>query len=226
MANELTIASLPEVTVANELTIASLPEVTVANELTIASLPEVTVANELTIASLPEITVANELTIASLPEITVANELTIASLPAIELSGTPTVVFDQPVEITTGTSNFAVQLAARTVTADVSSYTFTTTSSTTTPVYYVAELRDFGYMVFSTATVVTAEIYASPVPTGVPAVSLYGPEDLLTFGVILPQGYVTGAYLPNVGYSQYSYVVLSVSTDTPVTVDVYFQGQI
>ena len=178
------------------------------------------------VLSLPEITVANELTIASLPEVTVANELTIASLPAIELSGTPTVVFDQPVEITTGTSNFAVQLAARTVTADVSSYTFTTTSSTTTPVYYAAELRDFGYMIFSTATFVTAEIYASPVPTGVPAVSLYGPEDLLTFGVILPQDYVTGNYLPNVGYSQYSYVVLSVSTDTPVTVDVYFQGQI
>ena len=267
MINELTIASLPEVTVGNELTIASLPEVTVGNELTIASLPpvelsgtptvaidqplevcvlelpavllavevvneltiaslpEITIANELTIASLPEVTVANELTIVSLPEVTVANELTIASLPAIELSGTPTVVFNQPVEVTTGTSNFAVQLAARTVTTDVNSYTFTTTSSTTTPVYYVAELRDFGYMIFSTATSVTAEVYASPVPTGIPAVSLGAPEALSTTGVILPQNYVTGAYLTNVEYSQYSYVTLSVSTDTPVTVDVYFQGQ-
>ncbi|MEE1236519.1 MAG: hypothetical protein UHI85_00425, partial [Turicibacter sp.] len=174
------------------------------------------------------ITVANELTIASLPEITIANELTIASLPAIELSGTPTVVFDQPVEVTTGTSNFAVQLAARTVTADVNSYAFDAISrnSTTTPVYYVAELRDFGYMIFSTATSVTAEVYASPVPTGIPAVSLGAPEALSTTGVILPQNYVTGAYLTNVEYSQYSYVTLSVSTDTPVTVDVYFQGQI
>ena len=193
--------------------------------VSVLSLPEITVANELTIASLPEVTVANELTIVSLPEVTVANELTIASLPAIELSGTPTVVFNQPVEVTTGTSNFAVQLAARTVTTDVNSYTFTTTSSTTTPVYYVAELRDFGYMIFSTATSVTAEVYASPVPTGIPAVSLGAPEALSTTGVILPQNYVTGAYLTNVEYSQYSYVTLSVSTDTPVTVDVYFQGQ-
>ena len=80
-------------------------------------------------------------------------------------------------------------------------------------------------MIFSTATSVTAEVYASPVPTGVPAVSLGAPEALSTTGVILPQNYVTGAYLTNVEYSQYSYVTLSVSTDTPVTVDVYFQGQ-
>ena len=32
------------------------------------------------------------------------NELTIASLPAVEISGTPTVTFDQPVEIVTGTN--------------------------------------------------------------------------------------------------------------------------
>ena len=224
----VSVLSLPEITVANELTVASLPEVTVANELTISSLPPVELSGTPTVA----IDQPLEVCVLELPAVALAveviNELTIASLPAIELSGTPTVVFDQPVEVTTGTSNFAVQLAARTVTADVNSYAFDAISrnSTTTPVYYVAELRDFGYMIFSTATSVTAEVYASPVPTGIPAVSLGGPEALSTSGVKLPQDYVTGAYLTNLEYSQYSYVIISVSTLTPVTVDVYFQGQI
>ena len=128
--------------------------------------------------------------------------------------------------MTTGTTNLAVQLAARTVTNDIQSYTLNSTSTITTPVYYVGELRDFGYLMFSTAQDVTAIAYASPLPSGIPAISLAGPVALSPTQVVLPAGYATGGYIANVEYSHYSYVALEVSTSTDVTVDIYFQGQI
>ena len=128
--------------------------------------------------------------------------------------------------MTTGTTNLAVQLAARTVTNDIQSYTLNSTSTITTPVYYVGELRDFGYLMFSTAQDVTAISYASPLPSGIPAISLAGPVALSPTQVVLPAGYATGGYIANVEYSHYSYVALEVSTSTDVTVDIYFQGQI
>ncbi len=234
---EVNVLTLPEVSIGNELTIASLPAVEVSGlvsvtladvltvtaeqplEVNVLTLPEVSIGNELTIASLP----ANVLT---LPEVSIGNELTIASLPAIEISGTPTVLIDQPIEVTTGTTNLAVQLAARTVTNDIQSYTLNSTSTITTPVYYVGELRDFGYLMFSTAQDVTAIAYASPLPSGIPAISLAGPVALSPTQVVLPAGYATGGYIANVEYSHYSYVALEVSTSTDVTVDIYFQGQI
>lgn len=167
-----------------------------------------------------------EVNVLTLPEVSIGNELTIASLPAIEISGTSTVLIDQPIEVTTGTTNLAVQLAARTVTNDIQSYTLNSTSTITTPVYYVGELRDFGYLMFSTAQDVTAIAYASPLPSGIPAISLAGPVALSPTQVVLPAGYATGGYIANVEYSHYSYVALEVSTSTDVTVDIYFQGQI
>ena len=200
-----------------EVNVLTLPEVSIGNELTIASLPAVEVSGLVSV-TLPDVL--------TLPEVSIGNELTIASLPAIEISGTPTVLIDQPIEVTTGTTNLAVQLAARTVTNDIQSYTLNSTSTITTPVYYVGELRDFGYLMFSTAQDVTAIAYASPLPSGIPAISLAGPVALSPTQVVLPAGYATGGYIANVEYSHYSYVALEVSTSTDVTVDIYFQGQI
>ncbi len=248
IGNELTIASLPAVEVSGlvsvtlpdvltvtaeqplEVNVLTLPEVSIGNELTIASLPAVEVSGLVSV-TLPEVlTVTAEqpldVNVLTLPEVSIGNELTIASLPAIEISGTPTVLIDQPIEVTTGTTNLAVQLAARTVTNDIQSYTLNSTSTITTPVYYVGELRDFGYLMFSTAQDVTAIAYASPLPSGIPAISLAGPVALSPTQVVLPAGYATGGYIANVEYSHYSYVALEVSTSTDVTVDIYFQGQI
>ena len=213
-----------------EVNVLTLPEVSIGNELTIASLPAVEVSGLVSV-TLPEVlTVTAEqpldVNVLTLPEVSIGNELTIASLPAIEISGTPTVLIDQPIEVTTGTTNLAVQLAARTVTNDIQSYTLNSTSTITTPVYYVGELRDFGYLMFSTAQDVTAIAYASPLPSGIPAISLAGPVALSPTQVVLPAGYATGGYIANVEYSHYSYVALEVSTSTDVTVDIYFQGQI
>ena len=213
---EVNVLTLPEVSIGNELTIASLPAVEVSG------LVSVTLADVLTVTAEQPI----EVNVLTLPEVSIGNELTIASLPAIEISGTPTVLIDQPIEVTTGTTNLAVQLAARTVTNDIQSYTLNSTSTITTPVYYVGELRDFGYLMFSTAQDVTAIAYASPLPSGIPAISLAGPVALSPTQVVLPAGYATGGYIANVEYSHYSYVALEVSTSTDVTVDIYFQGQI
>ncbi|AMC07540.1 hypothetical protein [Turicibacter sp. H121] len=246
---EVNVLTLPEVSIGNELTIASLPAVEVSGLVSVTlpdvlTLPEVSIGNELTIASLPAVEVSGlvsvtlpevltvtaeqplDVNVLTLPEVSIGNELTIASLPAIEISGTPTVLIDQPIEVTTGTTNLAVQLAARTVTNDIQSYTLNSTSTITTPVYYVGELRDFGYLMFSTAQDVTAIAYASPLPSGIPAISLAGPVALSPTQVVLPAGYATGGYIANVEYSHYSYVALEVSTSTDVTVDIYFQGQI
>ncbi len=213
-----------------EVNVLTLPEVSIGNELTIASLPAVEVSGLVSV-TLPEVLTVTaeqplEVNVLTLPEVSIGNELTIASLPAIEISGTPTVLIDQPIEVTTGTTNLAVQLAARTVTNDIQSYTLNSTSTITTPVYYVGELRDFGYLMFSTAQDVTAIAYASPLPSGIPAISLAGPVALSPTQVVLPAGYATGGYIANVEYSHYSYVALEVSTSTDVTVDIYFQGQI
>ena len=213
-----------------EVNVLTLPEVGIGNELTIASLPAVEVSGLVSV-TLPEVLTVTaeqplEVNVLTLPEVSIGNELTIASLPAIEISGTPTVLIDQPIEVTTGTTNLAVQLAARTVTNDIQSYTLNSTSTITTPVYYVGELRDFGYLMFSTAQDVTAIAYASPLPSGIPAISLAGPVALSPTQVVLPAGYATGGYIANVEYSHYSYVALEVSTSTDVTVDIYFQGQI
>ena len=213
---EVNVLTLPEVSIGNELTIASLPAVEVSG------LVSVTLADVLTVTAEQPL----EVNVLTLPEVSIGNELTIASLPAIEISGTPTVLIDQPIEVTTGTTNLAVQLAARTVTNDIQSYTLNSTSTITTPVYYVGELRDFGYLMFSTAQDVTAISYASPLPSGIPAISLAGPVALSPTQVVLPAGYATGGYIANVEYSHYSYVALEVSTSTDVTVDIYFQGQI
>ena len=213
---EVNVLTLPEVGIGNELTIASLPAVEVSG------LVSVTLADVLTVTAEQPL----EVNVLTLPEVSIGNELTIASLPAIEISGTPTVLIDQPIEVTTGTTNLAVQLAARTVTNDIQSYTLNSTSTITTPVYYVGELRDFGYLMFSTAQDVTAIAYASPLPSGIPAISLAGPVALSPTQVVLPAGYATGGYIANVEYSHYSYVALEVSTSTDVTVDIYFQGQI
>ena len=213
-----------------EVNVLTLPEVSIGNELTIASLPAVEVSGLVSV-TLPDVLTVTaeqplEVNVLTLPEVSIGNELTIASLPAIEISGTPTVLIDQPIEVTTGTTNLAVQLAARTVTNDIQSYTLNSTSTITTPVYYVGELRDFGYLMFSTAQDVTAIAYASPLPSGIPAISLAGPVALSPTQVVLPAGYATGGYIANVEYSHYSYVALEVSTSTDVTVDIYFQGQI
>ena len=213
-----------------EVNVLTLPEVGIGNELTIASLPAVEVSGLVSV-TLPDVLTVTaeqplEVNVLTLPEVSIGNELTIASLPAIEISGTPTVLIDQPIEVTTGTTNLAVQLAARTVTNDIQSYTLNSTSTITTPVYYVGELRDFGYLMFSTAQDVTAIAYASPLPSGIPAISLAGPVALSPTQVVLPAGYATGGYIANVEYSHYSYVALEVSTSTDVTVDIYFQGQI
>ena len=213
---DVNVLTLPEVSIGNELTIASLPAVEVSG------LVSVTLADVLTVTAEQPL----EVNVLTLPEVSIGNELTIASLPAIEISGTPTVLIDQPIEVTTGTTNLAVQLAARTVTNDIQSYTLNSTSTITTPVYYVGELRDFGYLMFSTAQDVTAIAYASPLPSGIPAISLAGPVALSPTQVVLPAGYATGGYIANVEYSHYSYVALEVSTSTDVTVDIYFQGQI
>ena len=248
IGNELTIASLPAVEVSGlvsvtladvltvtaeqplEVNVLTLPEVSIGNELTIASLPAVEVSGLVSVTLADVLTVTAEqpleVNVLTLPEVSIGNELTIASLPAIEISGTPTVLIDQPIEVTTGTTNLAVQLAARTVTNDIQSYTLNSTSTITTPVYYVGELRDFGYLMFSTAQDVTAISYASPLPSGIPAISLAGPVALSPTQVVLPAGYATGGYIANVEYSHYSYVALEVSTSTDVTVDIYFQGQI
>ena len=248
IGNELTIASLPAVEVSGlvsvtladvltvtaeqplEVNVLTLPEVSIGNELTIASLPAVEVSGLVSVTLADVLTVTAEqpldVNVLTLPEVSIGNELTIASLPAIEISGTPTVLIDQPIEVTTGTTNLAVQLAARTVTNDIQSYTLNSTSTITTPVYYVGELRDFGYLMFSTAQDVTAIAYASPLPSGIPAISLAGPVALSPTQVVLPAGYATGGYIANVEYSHYSYVALEVSTSTDVTVDIYFQGQI
>ena len=248
IGNELTIASLPAVEVSGlvsvtlpdvltvtaerplEVNVLTLPEVSIGNELTIASLPAVEVSGLVSVTLPDVLTVTAEqpldVNVLTLPEVSIGNELTIASLPAIEISGTPTVLIDQPIEVTTGTTNLAVQLAARTVTNDIQSYTLNSTSTITTPVYYVGELRDFGYLMFSTAQDVTAIAYASPLPSGIPAISLAGPVALSPTQVVLPAGYATGGYIANVEYSHYSYVALEVSTSTDVTVDIYFQGQI
>ena len=212
------------------MNVLTLPEVGIGNELTIASLPAVEVSGLVSV-TLPDVLTVTaeqplEVNVLTLPEVSIGNELTIASLPAIEISGTPTVLIDQPIEVTTGTTNLAVQLAARTVTNDIQSYTLNSTSTITTPVYYVGELRDFGYLMFSTAQDVTAISYASPLPSGIPAISLAGPVALSPTQVVLPAGYATGGYIANVEYSHYSYVALEVSTSTDVTVDIYFQGQI
>ena len=213
-----------------EVNVLTLPEVSIGNELTIASLPAVEVSGLVSVTLAEVLTVTAEqpleVNVLTLPEVSIGNELTIASLPAIEISGTPTVLIDQPIEVTTGTTNLAVQLAARTVTNDIQSYTLNSTSTITTPVYYVGELRDFGYLMFSTAQDVTAIAYASPLPSGIPAISLAGPVALSPTQVVLPAGYATGGYIANVEYSHYSYVALEVSTSTDVTVDIYFQGQI
>ena len=213
-----------------EVNVLTLPEVGIGNELTIASLPAVEVSGLVSV-TLPEVLTVTaeqplEVNVLTLPEVSIGNELTIASLPAIEISGTSTVLIDQPIEVTTGTTNLAVQLAARTVTNDIQSYTLNSTSTITTPVYYVGELRDFGYLMFSTAQDVTAIAYASPLPSGIPAISLAGPVALSPTQVVLPAGYATGGYITNIEYSHYSYVALEVSTSTDVTVDIYFQGQI
>ena len=248
IGNELTIASLPAVEVSGlvsvtlpdvltvtaeqplDVNVLTLPEVSIGNELTIASLPAVEVSGLVSVTLADVLTVTAEqpleVNVLTLPEVSIGNELTIASLPAIEISGTPTVLIDQPIEVTTGTTNLAVQLAARTVTNDIQSYTLNSTSTITTPVYYVGELRDFGYLMFSTAQDVTAIAYASPLPSGIPAISLAGPVALSPTQVVLPAGYATGGYIANVEYSHYSYVALEVSTSTDVTVDIYFQGQI
>ena len=234
------VSGLVSVTLADVLTVTAeqpldvnvltLPEVSIGNELTIASLPAVEVSGLVSV-TLPDVLTVTaeqplEVNVLTLPEVSIGNELTIASLPAIEISGTPTVLIDQPIEVTTGTTNLAVQLAARTVTNDIQSYTLNSTSTITTPVYYVGELRDFGYLMFSTAQDVTAIAYASPLPSGIPAISLAGPVALSPTQVVLPAGYATGGYIANVEYSHYSYVALEVSTSTDVTVDIYFQGQI
>ena len=239
---EVTIASLPAVEVSGLVSVTVPDVLTVTAEqpidVNVLTLPEVTIASlpAVEVSGLVSVTVPEVLTVTAeqplevnvltLPEVSIGNELTIASLPAIEISGTPTVLIDQPIEVTTGTTNLAVQLAARTVTNDIQSYTLNSTSTITTPVYYVGELRDFGYLMFSTAQDVTAIAYASPLPSGIPAISLAGPVALSPTQVVLPAGYATGGYIANVEYSHYSYVALEVSTSTDVTVDIYFQGQI
>ena len=228
----VSIDSLPaiEISGAQSIEITGVASVSIVNPVIVSSLPAVEVSGLVSVTLADVLTVTAEqpleVNVLTLPEVSIGNELTIASLPAIEISGTPTVLIDQPIEVTTGTTNLAVQLAARTVTNDIQSYTLNSTSTITTPVYYVGELRDFGYLMFSTAQDVTAIAYASPLPSGIPAISLAGPVALSTTQVILPAGYATGGYIANVEYSHYSYVALEVSTSTDVTVDIYFQGQI
>ena len=228
----VSIDSLPaiEISGAQSIEITGVASVSIVNPVIVSSLPAVEVSGLVSV-TLPEVLTVTaeqplEVNVLTLPEVSIGNELTIASLPAIEISGTPTVLIDQPIEVTTGTTNLAVQLAARTVTNDIQSYTLNSTSTITTPVYYVGELRDFGYLMFSTAQDVTAIAYASPLPSGIPAISLAGPVALSPTQVVLPAGYATGGYIANVEYSHYSYVALEVSTSTDVTVDIYFQGQI
>ena len=228
----VSIDSLPaiEISGAQSIEITGVASVSIVNPVIVSSLPAVEVSGLVSV-TLPDVLTVTaeqplEVNVLTLPEVSIGNELTIASLPAIEISGTPTVLIDQPIEVTTGTTNLAVQLAARTVTNDIQSYTLNSTSTITTPVYYVGELRDFGYLMFSTAQDVTAIAYASPLPSGIPAISLAGPVALSPTQVVLPAGYATGGYIANVEYSHYSYVALEVSTSTDVTVDIYFQGQI
>ena len=228
----VSVNSLPtiEISGAQSIEITGVASVSIVNPVIVSSLPAVEVSGLVSV-TLPEVLTVTaeqplEVNVLTLPEVSIGNELTIASLPAIEISGTPTVLIDQPIEVTTGTTNLAVQLAARTVTNDIQSYTLNSTSTITTPVYYVGELRDFGYLMFSTAQDVTAIAYASPLPSGIPAISLAGPVALSPTQVVLPAGYATGGYIANVEYSHYSYVALEVSTSTDVTVDIYFQGQI
>ena len=228
----VSIDSLPaiEISGAQSIEITGVASVSIVNPVIVSSLPAVEVSGLVSV-TLPDVLTVTaeqplEVNVLTLPEVSIGNELTIASLPAIEISGTPTVLIDQPIEVTTGTTNLAVQLAARTVTNDIQSYTLNSTSTITTPVYYVGELRDFGYLMFSTAQDVTAISYASPLPSGIPAISLAGPVALSPTQVVLPAGYATGGYIANVEYSHYSYVALEVSTSTDVTVDIYFQGQI
>ncbi len=228
----VSIDSLPaiEISGAQSIEITGVASVSIVNPVIVSSLPAVEVSGLVSVTLADVLTVTAEqpleVNVLTLPEVSIGNELTIASLPAIEISGTPTVLIDQPIEVTTGTTNLAVQLAARTVTNDIQSYTLNSTSTITTPVYYVGELRDFGYLMFSTAQDVTAISYASPLPSGIPAISLAGPVALSPTQVVLPAGYATGGYIANVEYSHYSYVALEVSTSTDVTVDIYFQGQI
>ena len=228
----VSIDSLPaiEISGAQSIEITGVASVSIVNPVIVSSLPAVEVSGLVSVTLADVLTVTAEqpieVNVLTLPEVSIGNELTIASLPAIEISGTPTVLIDQPIEVTTGTTNLAVQLAARTVTNDIQSYTLNSTSTITTPVYYVGELRDFGYLMFSTAQDVTAIAYASPLPSGIPAISLAGPVALSPTQVVLPAGYATGGYIANVEYSHYSYVALEVSTSTDVTVDIYFQGQI
>ena len=228
----VSIDSLPaiEISGAQSIEITGVASVSIVNPVIVSSLPAVEVSGLVSVTLADVLTVTAEqpieVNVLTLPEVNIGNELTIASLPAIEISGTPTVLIDQPIEVTTGTTNLAVQLAARTVTNDIQSYTLNSTSTITTPVYYVGELRDFGYLMFSTAQDVTAIAYASPLPSGIPAISLAGPVALSPTQVVLPAGYATGGYIANVEYSHYSYVALEVSTSTDVTVDIYFQGQI
>ena len=228
----VSVNSLPtiEISGAQSIEITGVASVSIVNPVIVSSLPAVEVSGLVSV-TLPDVLTVTaeqplEVNVLTLPEVSIGNELTIASLPAIEISGTPTVLIDQPIEVTTGTTNLAVQLAARTVTNDIQSYTLNSTSTITTPVYYVGELRDFGYLMFSTAQDVTAIAYASPLPSGIPAISLAGPVALSPTQVVLPAGYATGGYIANVEYSHYSYVALEVSTSTDVTVDIYFQGQI
>ena len=228
----VSVNSLPaiEISGAQSIEITGVASVSIVNPVIVSSLPAVEVSGLVSVTLVDVLTVTAEqpleVNVLTLPEVSIGNELTIASLPAIEISGTPTVLIDQPIEVTTGTTNLAVQLAARTVTNDIQSYTLNSTSTITTPVYYVGELRDFGYLMFSTAQDVTAIAYASPLPSGIPAISLAGPVALSPTQVVLPAGYATGGYIANVEYSHYSYVALEVSTSTDVTVDIYFQGQI
>ena len=228
----VSVNSLPaiEISGAQSIEITGVASVSIVNPVIVSSLPAVEVSGLVSVTLADVLTVTAEqpleVNVLTLPEVSIGNELTIASLPAIEISGTPTVLIDQPIEVTTGTTNLAVQLAARTVTNDIQSYTLNSTSTITTPVYYVGELRDFGYLMFSTAQDVTAIAYASPLPSGIPAISLAGPVALSPTQVVLPAGYATGGYIANVEYSHYSYVALEVSTSTDVTVDIYFQGQI
>ena len=228
----VSIDSLPaiEISGAQSIEITGVASVSIVNPVIVSSLPAVEVSGLVSVTLADVLTVTAEqpieVNVLTLPEVSIGNELTIASLPAIEISGTPTVLIDQPIEVTTGTTNLAVQLAARTVTNDIQSYTLNSTSTITTPVYYVGELRDFGYLMFSTAQDVTAIAYASPLPSGIPAISLAGPVALSPTQVVLPAGYATGGYIANVEYSHYSYVALEVSTSTDVTVYIYFQGKI
>ena len=161
-------------------------------------------------------------TISNFSEVTVANSLTIASLPPVELSGTPTVVIQQPIQITT-LQNLPVAMVGRLTTSAVEVANFNTSTMYVTDIYNVADFSDYSFAIYGGAQPATVQVLVAPIAEyslGIKSITPIALSDITFAGGQLA-AIVTGNH-----YLDFVYLSVLVSLTTTTRITVYFQGYV